>query len=373
MTVDDAGDERQGSARAADDRARPEPRGGNAGDERPVDYIAADDVLASTAPLVFEAVFPFLGLQLRVRSNARAAIDLATRAFGVWRALDPTLIDPVSTIEFRVIVHDPTTVRDAAAAEATEAASTDVMYRRHGPVLMAADGASMLSVNLDQRLGVAFVPSSAFARQDWYLWHVHGLVRFAASALDRHPFHAATVLVDDTAVLITGASGCGKSTLAYACARRGLPLLAEEVTRAATLGDLRLWGHAEHVTLGADAERFFPEVAAWPVRRLPSGKNKRECPISAGEAGPLLTHQGPLALCVLTPPVASTPVSASAPLSEGERTALLDAAPEPGFDQFPESHARWRHALRRAPAWRLSIGHDLDAAVSHLSGLIRSG
>jgi hypothetical protein len=335
-------------------------------------FLGARDALGSTAPLPFDATFPFLGLPLRVRSNAQAAIDLATESFGVWRALDPSLIDSsdTATIELRVIVHVAARPLDDRDDDASAIGADRVIYRRHGPMLVSAStsGSLLAGLDLDQRLCAAFVHPSTFDRPDWYQSHVHGLARFAASALDRHPFHAATILAGDTAILLTGATGSGKSTLAYACVRQHLRLLAEEVTHIATRGGLRLWGHTPHVTLAPDTVRFFPEVAAAPDRLLPSGKHKREYPL---DAAPPLTHAGRTILCVLTDHTARTTISA--PLSEEERRDLLAIEPEPGFDQFPDSYARIQHVLAQLPAWRLSMGPDLDAAAAHLARLTDDG
>lgn len=325
-------------------------------------YFAARDALGSTAPLAFEQEFPLLGIPLRVRSNARKAIELASASFSVWDGLDGSRVDRDVSVEMRVIVHDSP---DAAGAAAQP--DWPFVYRRHGPVLVAASGATLLTIDLAHRLYVAFVPPAALERSEWYAWHVNGMARFAASALDRHPFHAATWLVGGTAVIVTGPAGGGKSTLAYAALRQSFPLLSEEATHVSLAHGLRFWGHAEHIALGADAISFFPELAACPARLLPSGKVKRAYVVAGRQPLPPLTHDGPAILCLLTDGRTGPP--SVEPLSASERDEWLSSDPEGGFDQFPDDHERLVRAFANTPAFLLSVGADPSAAVAALARL----
>ncbi|WP_404372312.1 hypothetical protein AB5I39_05710 [Sphingomonas sp. MMS24-J45] len=68
------------------------------------------------------------------------------------------------------------------------------------------------------------------------------------------PLHAGSVIIDGTAICFAGASGSGKSTLADAFARRGFPVLSDDVSPIAIEGTgarvlpslrrIRLWGDA---------------------------------------------------------------------------------------------------------------------------------
>jgi hypothetical protein len=330
------------------------------------DFLRANDALGATAPLAFEQEFPLLGIPLRVRSNASRAIELASRSFSVWHALDRALIEPDVSVDMRVIVHEST---DANASDAARSQESPFVYRRHGSVLAAGCGATLLTIDLSQQRYIAFVPPAALDRPEWYAWHINGMARFAVSALDRHPLHAATWLAGETAVIVTGAPGSGKSTLALAALRQGFPLLSEEATHVSLARGLRLWGHTEQITPGADAVIFFPELADALPRRLPSGKIKRVFATSRCPTAPPLTHAGPLLFCVLTGERSGGPVIA--PLSDAERDTLLDAGVDEGFDQFPDVHRRVATALARVPAYRLSVGADPDAAVAALAEVAR--
>ena len=337
-----------------------------------VRFLPAHDALGSSAPLAFEHEFPLLGIPLRVRSNASRAIELALASFAVWQALDRGLIEREVAVDMRVIVHDSTESNDASRASLEE---SPFVYRRHGQVLVAGlvagCGATFLTIDLARRQYLAFVPSLALDRPEWYAWHINGMARFAVSALDRHPLHAATWLVGETAVIVTGPPGAGKSTLALAALRQGFPLLSEEATHVSLAGGLRLWGHTEHITLGADAVTFFPELVHCPPRRLPSGKIKRAFATSQGRPAPPLTHAGPIVLCVLTELRTGAPVIE--PLSPDERDTLLGSDADEGFDQFPDIHQRVATALAGFPAFRLSVGVDPNAAVAMLAEVAQTG
>jgi hypothetical protein len=337
------------------------------GPEPAVPFRPARDALGATAPLAFEHEFPLLGIPLRIRSNASRAIELARASFDVWQALDPDLIERDVAVDMHVIVHDSNGPNDASRATWEE---SPFIYRRHGAVLVAGCGATLMTIDLARRQYLAFVPSIALDRPEWYAWHINGMARFAVSALDRHPLHAATWLAGETAVIVTGPPGSGKSTLALAALRQGFPLLSEEATHVSLARGLRLWGHTEHLTLGADAVTFFPELADCPPRRLPSGKIKRAFATSRCRPAPPLTHTGSILLCVLTDRRTGAPVIE--PLSPDERDTLLASGADEGFDQFPDVHRRVATALASAPAFRLSVGNDPSAAVVALAEVART-
>jgi hypothetical protein len=326
------------------------------------DVQRARDALGATAPLAFQRDFPLLGIPVRVCSNARRVIDLAAASFSVWDALDPAHLDRDLAVDMRVIVHDSATTGDVTAAWG----EWPFVYRRHGDILVGACGATVLTIDLVRRRYLVFVPTQALDHAEWYAWHINGMARFAVSALDRHPLHAATWLVGDTAVIVIGPPGSGKSTLAFAALRQGFPLLSEEATHVSLARGLRLWGHAERITLGADAVTFFPELSDCPPRLLPSGKVKRA--FATAPAVAPLTHAGPILLCALTGRRTGPPVIE--PLSPTARDTLLAAGADEGFDQFPDVHRRVATALAGVPAYHLAAGADPNAAVAALAQVV---
>lgn len=105
------------------------------------------------------------------------------------------------------------------------------------------------------------------------------------------PVHASCVVRDGVGVILQAPAGTGKSTLAFACARRGLGLLAEDVVFARPIdgpggvGPLELWGMPWIQRLLPDAARFFPELAGRTARRQWSGEQKLEVDLDAHAPG----------------------------------------------------------------------------------------
>ena len=71
----------------------------------PPAFHAAHDAFGRTAALAFTASFPFLGVPLHVRSNAEAAVTLATQTFGPWASLASRLVRRDGHAHLDVIVH----------------------------------------------------------------------------------------------------------------------------------------------------------------------------------------------------------------------------------------------------------------------------
>ncbi len=101
------------------------------------------------------------------------------------------------------------------------------------------------------------------------------------------PLHGASVLIGDQAVVLSGPRGAGKSTLAAALARRGHPLLSDDVAPLDLTdpGHPMLWPAFPRVKLLDDAIAAFGLAAATTYSRAPLGTKGH-----FGMAAPLL-HQ----------------------------------------------------------------------------------
>jgi hypothetical protein len=112
--------------------------------------------------------------------------------------------------------------------------------------------------------------------------------------------HAACVAKEGISVLLQARPGTGKSTLAYACARRGYQVVAEDVVQV-DLGATppRLWGFPWRIHLLPDATRFFPELEG--VRPMEQINGERKMVVRLTEAFPdaPLTHANPKLLVFL--------------------------------------------------------------------------
>src|SRR5690606_18579049 len=142
----------------------------------------------------------------------------------------------------------------------------------------------------------------------------------------------------DAVLLLAGPSGAGKSTLAYAAARAGLGVLAEDVVYVQRAPRLRVWGGSPFLHLSAESVRFFPELATAGTVQLANGKTK--IVIDLGQSGRSVRPSADRAgVCLLR----RGGVSESAPvlraLSPEEVASALGAGIEPGFDLFTDTTA----------------------------------
>lgn len=327
-------------------------------EDRSAGWLPASDAFGRTARLDERAAFPVLGVPLHVRSNARDVIGAAEAAFGVWRTLDPALVEPGPGAHLDVIVHP----------SMDETLPSSLVLRRHGPVFMAAGGANLFATVIDRRHAVAFITPAAVADRSWLDWHVLAWGRFAVSLSDRVPFHAAAVIDGTTAVLLTGPSGVGKSTLCYGCARAGMRVLAEEVVHVSTARGLRLWGYAPRLSLSGEAARWFPELERVAPCVRPDAKPCLLTPLPADSGSPPLTHQGPIVICRLERDGRGEGeiIAAARPADAREIFGL-----EPGFDQMPEEFPHAGDALLDYPIHRLILGGDPRHAVALVRDLAR--
>lgn len=322
-------------------------------------FVPPTDAFGRTAVLRFAASFPVLGVRLRVRSNAEAAIALADASFGAWRALPRAVIRRTRPAHLDIVVHPPT--RDALPQR--------LCYRRHGPALVAGGGPVLATVLLRQRHAVVFVPAQALSAPDWWSAHVNSHGLFAASLHQRVPLHAAAVVRDGRALLLAGPSGAGKSTMAWACHAAGFGVLAEDtvfVDLATTAP--RLWSHAPRIWLAPDTVRFFPSLAGRPLVQRSNGKRRLEVRCRADGEDPLLTFTGAVAV-VLLHRGTGRPTLAAIPGAEA--AGVLDNDDTEGFNQYPDSRPPVSAWLRRTPAFRLDTGADPVAAADRLRRLAR--
>jgi hypothetical protein len=312
------------------------------------------DPFGRTAPLLFDASYPFAGVRLRVRSNARAVIALADGVFGVWRALPDALVRRHGDATLDVIV----------AARTGDPLPSRLDYRRHGPLFLAAAGPVQYAVRLPEQHAVAFVPAQALDDAEWFGTHICGAGILAAVQRDRVPVHAAAVVAGDRTFLLVGDSGAGKSTMAYAGAAAGFAVLAEDTVFVdLTARPVRLWGEASRIWLAPDAVDRFPELAGAPLVARANGKRRLAAPL---DAAPTLTTAGAVSIVRLErgpgePRLAELPAA--------EIAAQLERDATSGFDQFPESRPGLVAWVGGLDAFRLDTARSPQRAAQLLAAL----
>jgi hypothetical protein len=320
-------------------------------------FFPPADPLGRTAALTFEASFPVLGVPLRVRSNAEAALDLAAEIFGAWSGLAEPLVSPSARASLDIVVQPAT----------DEPLPTQLTYRRHGGVSLAAGGPVLAAVLVDERRALVFIPAQALDAAEWFEAHVCGQAILAATGQWRVALHAAAVVAGDHTLLLTGASGAGKSTMAYACAAAGFSVLGEDTVFVDLSGEApRLWGYAPRLWLAPDSVRFFPELATAPIVARGCGKTRIRAEAATPWA-PTLTTAGRVSVVLLD---RSSEEPSLTPLDGEEAAGFFDEEEGEGCDQYPGERPAITAWLRGLPTWRLDAGESPHRAARLLETLV---
>jgi len=324
-------------------------------------FTPAADPLGHTAPLDHRARFPLLGKPLEVRSNSAAVIAAAERAFHGWRALDPKLIDPVEPCIVNVVVHPQAHGMESAAR------NTPFIVRVHSQCLVATDGASLLTAQLDRGFALGFVTPELVADEARLCYNVLELLALSMVAWrDRTPVHAGAVVRNGPAVLLTGHTLAGKSTLCYACLRDGFQLLAEDVVYVSRQSGMRLWGVPWRIHLLPDAVRLFAELANIPAVLQPNGKRKLAVETASFGADRPRCYVERALVCVVERQGGSA--SVLEPIDPCIPVMLLSHDREAGFDLYSDTRAV-AESLVANGAYRLRVGSELAGAVALLKEL----
>jgi hypothetical protein len=175
-------------------------------------------------------------------------------------------------------------------------------------------------------------------------------------------------------MVIQGKNGAGKSTLAYACARRGYQVLAEDIVYAKIRPEgSRLWGMPWKIHLLPDAQQFFPELADQEARVQINGEMKLEIDLEALWPGSTVISAEPgLAILVKRDthgPTRIEPVSLDRALQEAE--VLWSWA-----TGWSDEHERGIQGLFEGGAYYLHVNDAPDKvvdALDHLVNAVRRG
>jgi hypothetical protein len=165
--------------------------------------------------------------------------------------------------------------------------------------------------------------------------------------------HAAAIVRGGAALLLAAPSGVGKSTLAYAAARAGLAVLAEDLVYVQTRPELRVWGLPGWLHLPEGAAAYFPELTGTRAVLLANGKRKIAVQTAALGALPQLPVARRAGICLLRRDGGPTRLTRVAP---DVVAAELGRVPEPGFDTYAEDAAGPVRRLAARGAWLLHVG-----------------
>ena len=299
-----------------------------------------------------ESRFHPFGLSLRLRTDSPTVLAVAEGAF---RGFGPG--EPVSSPDFDFLfltrgVPD----RERAAA-----------YEDSGDRVRVREGGSTLLVDRPRgrargRFAPALLADPARLRLDF----LELALQLLLPPRGFLGVHGAAIVQNGRAALLRAPGGGGKTTLAYAAARAGFQVLAEDAVwidpaREAWWG-LPWWFHPR-----PDAGRLFPELRDLSPALVRSGSPKLAVDMTAlHPASPVpRALPGPVVLLDRRPggpsAIMPLPLSRSRDLWRAGRAGTEEDFP--GYEERVE-------ALLRENAWHLAVGDDLPAALDLLAALL---
>jgi hypothetical protein len=329
----------------------------------PVEYSGTRDPLYRDPPIDHTVTIPVLGLPVRFASNARAVIDVVESAFHAWRVVEalPGLVEPAGA-RVTIVVHPGDGENDGRVRLRHR------MLSAHR-VLLAGDG-NMSIVDPARREACAWVtPAFVSDTQHFRYSLVEAITMALITPLDRQPFHAACLVRDGAAVLLTGPSGIGKSSLSWAAIRhmQDVTVLAEDAVYLQSSPQLRVWGLPGFIHLPPDTANTFPELAdALPVM-LANGKTKIAVDVRATNAASPVPFVDRASVCVLTR--GGTP--SIRPLSSEALLDRLLSRMEDGFDRFADTIGEPLGMLARRGGWSLELPPDPRDALPWIDRVLR--
>ncbi len=233
--------------------------------------------------------FP-MGEPLLFQTNSRVLLQAADDAFGRFAQRSGEGSAP---LVLRCFVHDgePDLERQYAVERPRP------IYRTQGHLFYISAGAgNTVAADLTQGYAFGFLTPQiasdlAFVR---YVF-LQGMAFAMLSTARRFVgVHAACVVKEGVSFILQGSSGAGKSTTAFACARRGYQVLAEDglLIRMRPEG-ARLWGAPWKLHLLPESKRFFPELEHERPKLQINGEWKLELDLDALIPGSTTTDAGP--------------------------------------------------------------------------------
>ena len=216
-----------------------------------------------TAPLehllpTHERWYTLMGEALRFQTNHPLLVEAADESFGRYPACPPDAAQPLVVRLF---------VTQSSQQESKGAQPLPV-YHTQEHLFHIQVGESNFAV-VDLQGGFAFglvTPGMAGDRAFVRVTFIEAMcLSMLGLARNFSNLHAACVVKNGVSVILQGRNNTGKSTLAYACARQGYQVLAEDVVFVKVRPEgVTLWGSPWKLHLLADARRLFPELSNLP-------------------------------------------------------------------------------------------------------------
>jgi hypothetical protein len=333
-----------------------------------VDFIAPTDVLLRDVHLAYETTHAILGLRTRVRSNSRGAIAL----------FDETFTIDATAVRFSAGAHDelPDASRPPLSVQVVvyrdPAGTPDTRAVRHicpDAHRVIVHGANGFAISDPARHEAVIYASDALVRdaEHFRSAFLEATTLALATHFDRHPFHAAAVIIDGTLILLCGPSGAGKSTLAYQARELGGVVISEDTIRLQLEPTLTIWGRCEALHMLPGSGAHFPPLLEREAVLQPTGKTKISVPVQPRKPSGPTVASGPV-LCLLGERRASERARLER-LGPAEVLEALERNAAPGFDRYPERRARAARLLAASGGWRMHLTPNPHDALQLLTQL----
>lgn len=322
----------------------------------------ADSGLDHGDPLTHGAVIPVLGIRVTFESNDARVVEVVEEAFHPWHNVEhsPRLISEISA-RFRIHVESGEEAEPGRHAR-IRTRSPDL------PRTLLGSPRSMGIADAARREALLYTTSGLVRDTQHFRYNVLEALTFGVlTRLDRMPLGAACISKGDTALLLAGSGGSGRSTLAYAAARAGYGVLAEERVTVQLDPRLRVWGTPGWLHLPADAADHFEELKGREPDLEVRGSPRIAVRTGSLDALPVMPVAQRAAVCVLAPAHDDRPT-----LETLDSTALQEAmiaGLDPSSDLFSDSIGDSIAVLAGHGGWLLRVGPDPHRALDHVNAM----